>query len=117
VPLRKLRQFQDAGHKAVLIIGDFTAAIGDPSGRSETRRPLTDKEVRQNMKAYLAQAAKVIDVKKAEVRWNSEWHRKEGSAAMLKLAAASTIQQVLERADTILALAVEAALARRRARR
>ena len=99
VPLRKLRQFQDAGHKAVLIIGDFTAAIGDPSGRSETRRPLTDKEVRQNMKAYLAQAAKVIDVKKAEVRWNSEWHRKEGSAAMLKLAAASTIQQVLERAD------------------
>src|SRR3989344_3057696 len=75
VPLRKLRQFQDAGHKAVLIIGDFTAAIGDPSGRSETRRPLTDKEVRQNMKAYLAQAA------------------------MRKLAAASTVQQVLERAD------------------
>ncbi|MBI2037050.1 MAG: tyrosine--tRNA ligase [Candidatus Liptonbacteria bacterium] len=99
VPLRKLRQFQDAGHKAVLIIGDFTAAIGDPSGRSETRKPLTEKEVKQNMRAYLAQAAKAIDVKKAEVRWNSEWHRKEGSAAMLELAAASTIQQVLERAD------------------
>lgn len=99
VPLRKLRQFQGAGHKAILIIGDFTAAIGDPSGRSETRKPLTEKEIKQNMRAYLAQAAKVIDVKKAEVRWNSEWHRKEGLAAMLKLAAASTIQQVLERAD------------------
>ncbi|MDP3947384.1 MAG: tyrosine--tRNA ligase [bacterium] len=99
VPLRKLRQFQDAGHKAVLIIGDFTAVIGDPSGHSDTRKPLTLKEVRQNMRAYLAQAGKVVNLGKAEIRYNSEWHRREGLKAMLELAAASTIQQVLERAD------------------
>lgn len=99
VPLRKLRQFQQAGHKAVLIIGDFTAVIGDPSGRSEMRQPLTEKEVARNMKTYLAQAGKVIDIKKAELRWNSEWQKKEGLGAMLELAAAATIQQVLERAD------------------
>lgn len=99
VPLRKLRQFQDAGHQVVLIIGDFTATIGDPSGKSEERKPLSVGEAKANMKKYLEQAGKVINVKKAEIRYNSEWHKKEGSEAMLELARAASIQQVLRRAD------------------
>jgi tyrosyl-tRNA synthetase len=99
VPLRKLRHFQAAGHQIVLIIGDFTATIGDPSGRSEERKPLTDEDVKKNMKKYLDQAAKVIDIKKTEVRYNSEWHRHEGLASMLELARAATFQQVVRRAD------------------
>jgi len=99
VPLRKLRQFQDAGHKAILIIGDFTAQIGDPAGRMAERKPLTPKEVKQNMKKYLAQAGKVIDVKKAEVHYNSKWFEREGLDTIFELARAGTIQQVLHRAD------------------
>lgn len=99
VPLRKLRQFQELGHQIVLIIGDFTAQIGDPSGQSAERKPITEKEVKSNMKHYIEQAAKVIDVKKAEIRWNSEWHKKEGLAAMLNMAKAVTFQQVIKRAD------------------
>ena len=98
VVLRKLRQFQNLGHKIVLIIGDFTAQIGDPSGRSEGRKPLPEKEVKQNLKTYLAQAGKVMDVKKAEVRFNSEWHKK-GLKEFLELARAATLQQVTERED------------------
>lgn len=71
VVLRKLRQFQDAGHRAVLIIGDFTATIGDPSGRSELRPKLSKKQAKENTKNYLKEAAKVVDIKKAEVRYNS----------------------------------------------
>src|SRR5918993_5703803 len=67
VVLRKLRQFQDAGHVAVLIVGDFTARIGDPSGRSETRPMLTEEEIRANAATYFAQAGKVIDVDAAEI--------------------------------------------------
>src|SRR3990167_9281153 len=78
VPLRKLRQFQDAGHKAVLIIGDYTARIGDPTGRSEERKPLSAYDVRINMEAYLSQAGKIIDVKSAEIHHNSEWFEHEG---------------------------------------
>lgn len=99
VALRKLRQFQDLGHKAVLIIGDFTATIGDPTGRSETRKPLTDKEVEENLKKYLKYAEKILSKKHLEVRYNSEWHKKEGLASMLTLASSATIQQVLHRAD------------------
>lgn len=99
VLLRKLRQFQNLGHTAVLIIGDFTAQIGDPSGRSEERTPLTSAEVKKNMAKYLAHAGKVIDVKRAEVRKNSEWHKKEGLASMLEMARAATYQQVIKRAD------------------
>jgi tyrosyl-tRNA synthetase len=99
VALRKLREFQDLGHKAVLIIGDFTAQIGDPSGKSKTRPPLTEREVKKNMKAYLAEAGKVIYVKRAEIRWNSEWHAKGGLHALLALARAVTVDQVLERED------------------
>ena len=99
VPLRKLRQFQELGHKIVLIIGDFTAQIGDPSGQSAERKPLSEKEVKNNLKTYLAQAGKIVDIKKAEVRYNSEWHKKEGLAAMLEMARAVSFQQVIKRAD------------------
>ena len=99
VVLRKLRQFQDAGHKVVLIIGDFTAQIGDPSGKSKTRPALSESDVKKNMKTFLAQAGKVIDVKKAEIRRNSEWYKKGGIRLLLSLAQASTVQQVLKRED------------------
>lgn len=99
VLLRKLRQFQDLGHQAVLIIGDFTGTIGDPSGRDKTRPPLTDMEVRANMKKYLAQAGKIVNVKNAEVRKNSEWYKRGGLKTLLELARAATVQQVLERED------------------
>ena len=99
VPLRKLRQFQEAGHQIVLIIGDFTGMIGDPSGRSEERKPLTEKDIKTNLKRYLEQAGKVLDIKKVEVHYNSEWHKKEGLAAMLEMARAVSFQQVIKRAD------------------
>lgn len=98
VPLRKLRQFQELGHKAVLIIGDSTAMIGDPSGRSETRKTITSIEVKENMKNYLKHASKVLDIKKAEVRYNSEWLNKN-MMTILELSRAGSIQQVLHRAD------------------
>lgn len=99
VVLRKLRQFQNTGHKAILIIGDFTAQVGDPSGQSEARKHLTEKEIKSNLKHYLVIAGKVIDIKKTEVHYNSEWHKKAGLAAILELAKSATIQQVLKRAD------------------
>jgi tyrosyl-tRNA synthetase len=99
VVLRKLREFQDAGHIIVLIIGDFTARIGDPSGRAEARKPLSGEEVEKNLKGYLAQAGKILNVKKVEVVRNSTWFEKEGIEEMVRLAAAGTFQQVLRRAD------------------
>jgi tyrosyl-tRNA synthetase len=99
VVLRKLRQFQDAGHVAVLIIGDFTARIGDPSGQSETRPMLTDEDVGANADTYLAQAGKVIDVESAEIHGNSEWSSGMNMAELLKLASTATIAQMLERED------------------
>ncbi|HEY4496852.1 MAG TPA: tyrosine--tRNA ligase [Candidatus Paceibacterota bacterium] len=99
VVLRKLRQFQDMGHTAVLIIGDFTATIGDPTGKTEARKPLTDKEVKTNFKKYIKLAGKILSKKNLEITHNSEWFRKEGSAAMLTLASAATVQQSLHRAD------------------
>lgn len=98
VPLRKLRQFQDAGHKAVLIIGDFTARIGDPSGKSEERKTLTEKEVKQNFKKYLKQASKVINLRKAEVHYNSKWLKKN-TEKILEIARAGTLNQVIQRAE------------------
>lgn len=98
VPLRKLRQFQDLGHKAVLIIGDSTALIGDPSGRFETRKTLSSAEVKKNMKNYLRQAEKVLDLKSVEVRYNSEWLG-NNMMTILELSKAGTIQQVLHRSD------------------
>ncbi len=99
VPLRKLKQFQELGHKIVLIIGDFTATIGDPSGRSEIRKPLTKKDVANNLKKYLVQAGKIIDIKKTEIHYNGKWFVKEGIIPILELSRAGSIQQVLRRAD------------------
>ena len=99
VPLRKLRQFQDLGHTAILIIGDYTARIGDPTGRSQERKPLTEKEIKDNMKKYLDHAAKVIDVRRAEIVYNSKWLSKEGLPEAIELFGASSLQQVLHRAD------------------
>ncbi len=99
VPLRKLRQFQDAGHNTALIIGDFTATIGDPSGRNEERAPLSQSEVKKNLKKYLALADKIIDVKKCKVFYNSAWFKKDGVAKILELSRVGTFQQVMRRAD------------------
>lgn len=97
--LRKLRQFQDLGHQAVLIVGDFTAMIGDPSDRPEARPPLTEQEVKRNMKNYLAEAGKIIDVKKTEIYHNSHWFLKEGGRLITELARMASVQQVLRRED------------------
>jgi tyrosyl-tRNA synthetase len=99
VVLRKLRQFQDAGHQAVFIIGDFTATIGDPSGRSELRPTLTVEQIQENLKNYLTEAGKVIDIKKAEVRYNSEWYKDKKSGFLMELSSKFTVARMLERDD------------------
>ena len=99
VVLKKLRAFQDLGHQAILIIGDATAMIGDPSGRSATRPPLTDEEVKTNAQTYLEQAGKVIDVRKANIVRNSEWLAPLQLGDFLKLAAKATVAQILTRED------------------
>ena len=99
VVLQKLKEFEKLGHQIVLIIGDFTAQIGDPSGRVEARKPLSVVEIKKNMKEYLAQAGKVINVKKAEIFRNSKWFSKEGVEKLIELASAASIQQILRRAD------------------
>ncbi|MBY0457224.1 MAG: tyrosine--tRNA ligase, partial [Gemmataceae bacterium] len=99
VPLRKLRQFQELGHTAVLIIGTATAAVGDPSGRDASRQGLTPEQIELNAQTYLTQIAKVIDVTKAEVRPNGEWFAKFGFADMLKLLGQTTVQRMIERDD------------------
>jgi tyrosyl-tRNA synthetase len=99
VPLRKLRQFQDLGHLAILIIGDATAMVGDPSGRSETRKMLDASDIKKNMKNYLKQAGKILDIKKTKVVYNSKWLNNNSMITILELSKAGTIQQILHRAD------------------
>src|SRR4051794_19578838 len=99
VPLRKLRQFQELGHTAVLIIGTATAAVGDPSGRDASRQGLTTEQIEKNAQTYLTQIAKVIDVTKAEVRPNGEWFSKFDFPAMLRLLGSTTVQRMVERDD------------------
>ncbi len=99
VVLRKLRQFQDAGHVAVLIVGDFTGRVGDPTGRSETRPFLTAEEIEANAKTYLEQAGSVIDIDRAEVRRNSEWLSALSMAEVLRLTSSYTVARMLERDD------------------
>ncbi|MEJ5229128.1 MAG: tyrosine--tRNA ligase [Pseudothermotoga sp.] len=99
VVLFKLRQFQDLGHHVILIIGDFTAQIGDPSGRDSTRPMLTEEEVKQNAKSYQEQAFKILDKEKTEVRFNSEWLGKMSFADVIKLASKYTVARMLERDD------------------
>ena len=99
VVIEKLRQFQQLGHQAVLLIGDFTATIGDPSGRSVTRPPLTRDEVLSNAATYTEQAFKILDREKTEIVYNGDWFRKMSYEEILKLNARVTLQQMLQRED------------------
>ncbi len=99
VGLRKLRAFQDLGHRVVLIVGDYTGMVGDPTGRSETRPRLTHDQVRQNAETYLRQFFKVVDEGRAEVRWNGEWFSKMSFMEIMGLASRFTVARMLERDD------------------
>jgi len=99
VPLRKLRQFQDLGHQVVLIIGDFTALIGDPSGRSTTRPALTREQIDANATTYIEQAFKILDPERTEMRRNSDWLGELDFEAVLRLTSQFTVARILERDD------------------
>ena len=99
IVLRKLKGFQDLGHQVVFIIGDYTGMIGDPSGKSKTRPALSSKEVKENAKSYFAQVGKILDLKKTEVRYNSEWFSKLNFEDILKLLSKFTVARILERDD------------------
>ena len=99
VLLRKLKHFQDIGHTVIFLIGDFTGMIGDPTGRSVTRPPLTSEDIMRNAKTYMAQVYKILDSHKTETRFNSEWFDKLKSADWIRLAAKVTVSQMLERED------------------
>ena len=99
VVLNKMRQMQDLGHQVIFLIGDFTSMIGDPSGRNATRPPLTREQIEANAKTYHAQASKVLDPARTEIRYNSEWSEPLGAAGMIKLAARYTVARMLERDD------------------
>src|SRR5690606_29714953 len=97
VVLRKLKAFQDLGHKIVLIIGDFTAKIGDPSDKLQKRPTLTTEEINENLKTYLDQIGKIIDLSKTEVRYNSEWLHTMDFMEVSKLLECFTVQQMQKR--------------------
>ena len=99
VAIEKLRQFQELGHQAVLIIGDFTAMVGDPTGRSVTRPPLSHEQVLANAETYTNQAFKILDRNKTEIVYNGDWFRKMSYEDILKLNARATMQQMLARED------------------
>ncbi|MGO1617618.1 MAG: tyrosine--tRNA ligase [Oceanisphaera sp.] len=99
VILNKLRQFQDLGHHVLLLIGDFTAQVGDPSGKNSTRPPLTPEQVATNAKTYAEQAFKVLDADKTEIVYNSSWLGELGATGMIKLASKLTVARMLERDD------------------
>src|SRR5687768_2961956 len=101
VPLKVVRQFQEWGHKAVLIIGDYTARVGDPTGRNQTRKVLSGEEIDANAKTYVAQVGKILltDPQHLEVRYNGEWLGKMGLVDIIKLAARKSVAQVLTRED------------------
>jgi tyrosyl-tRNA synthetase len=99
VVLRKLKHFQDLGHTAIFLIGDFSAMIGDPTGQSETRPPLTREQVDANSKTYLAQVFKLLDPQKTEVRYNSEWLEKLSSYEVVRLCGHYRLARMLERED------------------
>jgi len=99
VLINKLRQFQDLGHEVMFLIGDFTGMIGDPTGKSATRPPLTQEDVAKNAETYQQQIFKILDKEKTKVVFNSEWMSSYSSADMIKLAASSTVARMLERDD------------------
>ncbi|NMB96076.1 MAG: tyrosine--tRNA ligase, partial [Clostridiaceae bacterium] len=99
VVLRKIRQFQNMGHRAIIIIGDFTGMIGDPTGRSKTRKQLSREEVIKNAKTYEDQIFKVLDKEKTEVRFNSQWLSKLNLEDIIRLTSKCTVARILERDD------------------
>ncbi|MEI7531747.1 MAG: tyrosine--tRNA ligase [Betaproteobacteria bacterium] len=99
VVLNKLRQLQDIGHTVIFLIGDFTSMIGDPSGRNNTRPPLTREDIAQNATTYYKQASLVLDPEKTEIRYNSEWCEALGAVGMIQLASKYTVARMLERDD------------------
>lgn len=99
VVLSKLRQFQDFGHTIIFLIGDYTTKIGDPTGRSKTRPQITDEEIAENAKTYLAQVSRVLDPSKTTIRYNSEWLSGLSFADLIKLCATTTVARMIERED------------------
>ena len=107
VTLKKLREFQDAGHTVIFLVGDFTAMIGDPTGRSETRKPLSRAEIERNADTYREQAYKILDRELTEVRFNNEWMNGLNIAELIKIAATLSVARLLERDDFEKRLAAE----------
>jgi tyrosyl-tRNA synthetase len=107
VPMRKMRQFQELGHQAVIIIGDYTARVGDPSGRDSTRARLTGEQVDRNAETYLAQLGRVLDLSKAEVARNGDWFARMSFAELLELCGKVTVAQLLTRDDFAKRMATE----------
>src|SRR5581483_2267849 len=99
VVLSKLKQFQDMGHEIIFLIGDFTASIGDPTGKSKTRPPLDDKEIEHNMKTYFDQVGKILDKSKIHVKFNSQWLSVLNSKEIIRLCAKVTVARLTERED------------------
>ncbi len=99
VILNKLRTFQDLGHEVILLIGDFTALVGDPSGKNATRPPLSEEAIKENAKTYAEQAFKILDPAKTRIEYNSSWLKELGATGMIKLAAKQTVARMLERDD------------------
>jgi tyrosyl-tRNA synthetase len=99
VVLSKLRQFQDLGHEVIFLIGDYTARIGDPSGRSKTRPPLTPEDIQRNMQTYFEQVKKILDPKKLTICYNSDWLEKLSGYDWVKLCGKATVAQIIERED------------------
>jgi tyrosyl-tRNA synthetase len=99
VVLNKMRQLQDLGHQVIFLIGDFTSLIGDPSGRNNTRPPLTTEQIKANAETYYRQASLVLDPARTEIRYNSEWSLPLGSMGMIQLAAKYTVARMMERND------------------
>jgi len=108
IPLQRMRAFQDEGHTGVLIIGDYTTRIGDPSGRSAERPVLTDEEIDTNARTYLDQAMVILDPERTEVRYNGEWLAKLTYAEVVRLARTLTVARLLERDDFAKRMAAQA---------
>ncbi len=111
VVIRKLKAFQDLGHTAIFLVGDFTGLIGDPTGKSVTRPPLSKEEILHNAETYKAQIFKLLDPERTEIRFNSEWFDRFGAADFIKLASHTTVKQILERDDFEKRMAAEKPIA------
>jgi tyrosyl-tRNA synthetase len=99
VVLHKMREFQEMGHHVIFVIGDFTAMIGDPSGRNKVRKPMTPEQVKTNSQTYVDQVSKILNISKAEIRYNSEWLSKINMYDLIKMMSQFTLSQILERDD------------------